>query len=38
MLSIIIPCFNERKTLKELLETVNAAPIPEKQTVLKIVS
>jgi len=34
MLSIIIPCFNERKTLKELLETVNASPIPEKQIVV----
>jgi glycosyltransferase involved in cell wall biosynthesis len=38
MLSIIIPCFNERRTLKELLETVNASPIPGKQIVLKIVS
>ena len=38
MLSIIIPCFNDRKILKKLLETVNASPIPGEQIVLKIVS
>jgi glycosyltransferase involved in cell wall biosynthesis len=34
MLSIIIPCFNEMETVKELLEAVNASSIPEKQIIV----
>ena len=33
-LSIIIPCFNERDTISELLEAVRRAPIEEKEIVL----
>ena len=33
-LSIIIPCFNERDTISELLEAVRRAPIEEKESVL----
>jgi glycosyltransferase involved in cell wall biosynthesis len=34
MLSIIIPCFNEMDTIKELLEAVNASPITNKQVIV----
>ena len=34
MLSIIIPCFNELDTIKELLEAVNASPIKNKQIIV----
>jgi len=34
MLSIIIPCFNEMETIKELLEAVNASPVPGKQIIV----
>jgi glycosyltransferase involved in cell wall biosynthesis len=34
MLSIIIPCFNEIKTIKVLLQAVNASPVPEKQVIV----
>jgi glycosyltransferase involved in cell wall biosynthesis len=34
MLSIIIPCFNEMDTIKELLEAVNASPITNKQIIV----
>ena len=34
MLSIIIPCFNERETIKELLEAVNAAPVEHKEIIV----
>lgn len=34
MLSIIIPCFNEMETIKNLLEAVNASPVPGKQIIV----
>ena len=34
MLSIIIPCFNELDTIKELLEAVSAAPIEQKEIIV----
>ncbi len=34
LLSIVIPCFNERATLRQLVERVRAAPIARKQIVV----
>ena len=33
-LSVIIPCYNEKATLKRLLATVRAAPGPEKEFIV----
>ena len=33
-LSVIIPCYNELKTLRQILETVRQAPYPDKEIVL----
>jgi glycosyltransferase involved in cell wall biosynthesis len=33
-LSIIIPCFNEKETIIDLLEAVRRSPIPDKEIVL----
>ena len=33
-LSVIIPCYNEKATLKRLLEAVRAAPGPEKEIIV----
>ena len=34
ILSIIIPCYNEKNTIKELLEAVNKSPLPEKEIIV----
>jgi glycosyltransferase involved in cell wall biosynthesis len=34
MLSIVIPCYNERSTIKELLEAVNNSPVSPKQIIV----
>lgn len=34
MLSVIIPCFNERSTIESLIERVRASPIHSKQIIL----
>ncbi len=33
-LSIIIPCFNEEKTIEALIEAVHNAPIPDKEIIV----
>lgn len=33
-LSVVIPCYNERPTIKKLLATVRAAPGPEKEIIV----
>ncbi len=33
-LSIVIPCFNERHTIRSLIEAVRAAPIKEKEIIV----
>jgi glycosyltransferase involved in cell wall biosynthesis len=33
-LSVIIPCYNELKTLRQIIETVRQAPYPDKEIVL----
>lgn len=34
MLSVIIPCYNERNTLQAILDAVSASPVPNKEIVL----
>jgi glycosyltransferase involved in cell wall biosynthesis len=34
MVSIIIPCFNEAKTIETLLEAVLASPVPNKEVIV----
>ncbi|KZR90671.1 glycosyltransferase family 2 protein [Synechococcus sp. MIT S9508] len=34
ILSIIIPCYNEKNTIKELLEAVNKSPLSEKEIIV----
>ena len=33
-LSIVIPCYNERESVLEILEKVKAAPIPNKEIIV----
>jgi len=33
-LSIIIPCYNERNTIEEVIRRVNDAPVPQKQIIV----
>ena len=33
-LSIIIPCYNELKTIDEIINAVNAAPYPDKEIII----
>jgi glycosyltransferase involved in cell wall biosynthesis len=34
LLSVVIPCFNERNTLRQVIERVRAAPVARKQIVV----
>jgi len=34
LLSVVIPCFNERQTLRTLVERVKAAPVPRKEIII----
>ncbi len=33
-LSVVIPCYNEAKTIRQIVDRVRAAPIPEKQIIV----
>ena len=33
-LSIVIPCFNEKATILELIDAVRSAPIQDKQIII----
>jgi len=33
-LSVVIPCFNERETIKEIVEAVKASPIKDKEIII----
>jgi len=33
-LSIVIPCYNERHTIRSLVEAVRAAPVPDKEIIV----
>jgi glycosyltransferase involved in cell wall biosynthesis len=33
-LSIIIPCYNEAKTIRQIVERVRAAPVPDKEIIV----
>ena len=33
-LSIVIPCFNEKRTIVELIDAVRSAPIQDKQIII----
>ena len=34
ILSVVIPCFNERATIRELLDAVIASPYPHKEIIV----
>ena len=33
-LSIVIPCYNEAKTIRQIVERVRAAPVPDKEILI----
>ncbi len=33
-LSIVIPCYNERKTIRAIVDAVRAAPVPDKEIIV----
>jgi glycosyltransferase involved in cell wall biosynthesis len=33
-LSIVIPCYNEAKTIRQIVERVRAAPMPDKEMIV----
>ncbi len=33
-LSIVIPCYNERKTIRTIVDAVRAAPVPDKEIIV----
>ncbi len=34
LLSVVIPCYNERATIRELVDAVRASPYPDKQIII----
>jgi glycosyltransferase involved in cell wall biosynthesis len=34
MLSIVIPCYNERKTLRAIVDALSAAPVADKEIII----
>ena len=34
MLSIVIPCYNEKSTIREIIDAVNNAPVPNKEIII----
>ena len=33
-LSVVIPCYNELKTIDTIIDAVNASPYPEKEIII----
>lgn len=33
-LSVVIPCYNERNTIEQIIDSVNAAPYPDKEIIV----
>ena len=33
-LSVVIPCYNERNTIEQIIDSVNAAPFPDKEIIV----
>jgi len=33
-LSVVIPCFNERDTIRSIVDAVRAAPYPDKEIIV----
>ena len=34
MISVVIPCYNEAKTIRQIVERVRAAPVPDKEILI----